>query len=146
LVGCIPTPGAVPARLAILRVMSFDEQERSVLLAERALQAAMRASDVAALDRLLHPELLAVGPDGRMIDKAADLAAHRAGIFSISELEEEEVRVTVLDQLAVTFVVLQVRGTIEDVEVGGRMRYTRTWARDDGAWRVVAAHISPVPG
>lgn len=124
--------------------MSVDEQERAVLLAERALQAAMRASDVAELDRLLHPELLAVGPDGRMIDKAADLAAHRAGIFSISELTEEEVRVTVLDRMAVTFVVLQIRGTIEDVEVGGRMRYTRTWIRDGGAWRVVAAHISPV--
>jgi ketosteroid isomerase-like protein len=123
--------------------MSFDEQERSVLLAERALQAAMRAGDVEELDRLLHPELLAVGPDGAMIDKAGDLAAHRAGIYSISELTEEEVRVTVLDHVAVTFVVLHVRGTIEDLEVCGRMRYTRTWTREGGAWRVVAAHISP---
>ncbi|HEV7805557.1 MAG TPA: nuclear transport factor 2 family protein [Solirubrobacteraceae bacterium] len=128
----------------ILRLMSFDEQERSVLLAERALQAAMRAGDVEELDRLLHPALLAVGPDGGMIDKAGDLAAHRAGIFSISELTEDEVRVTVLEHVAVTFVVLQIRGTIEDLEVRGRMRYTRTWTRDGGAWRVVAAHISPV--
>ncbi len=123
--------------------MSVDEPQRSVLLAERALQAAMRAGDVEELDRLLHPELLAVGPDGQMIDKAGDLAAHRAGIFSISELTEEEVRVTVLDDVAVTFVVLQVRGTIDEAPVGGRMRYTRTWTRDGGSWRVIAAHISP---
>lgn len=123
--------------------MSVDEQTQSVLVAERALQAAMHAGDVEALDRLLHPELLAVGPDGAMIDKAGDLAAHRAGIFSIAELREEEVRVIVLDHLAVTFVVLQVSGTIDGVEVGGRMRYTRTWTRDNGAWRVIAAHISP---
>ena len=126
--------------------MSVDEQKRSVLLAERALQAAMRAGDVEELDRLLHPELLAVGPDGGMIDKAGDLAAHRAGIFSIRELTEEEVRVIVLDHLAVTFVVLQISGTIDDAEVGGRMRYTRTWARDGGALRVIAAHISPAAG
>jgi hypothetical protein len=23
------------------------------------------------------------------------------------------------------------------------MRYTRTWTRDGGAWRVIAAHIAP---
>jgi ketosteroid isomerase-like protein len=123
--------------------MSDEAQERTVLFAERALQAAMLASDVEELDRLLHPELLAVGPDGRMIDKAGDLAAHRSGVFAIHELREEEVRVKVLGDVAVTFVVLRIRGAIEDAEVSGRMRYTRTWIRDGGVWQVVAAHISP---
>jgi Domain of unknown function (DUF4440) len=120
--------------------MSDDD---AVLLQERALQAAMRASDVDELDRLLHPELLAVGPDGEMIDKAGDLAAHRSGVFTIDELHEEEVHVKVLGAVAVTFVVLRIRGAIGDAEVSGRMRYTRTWIRDAGAWRVIAAHISP---
>ena len=123
--------------------MSNDAHERTVLLQERALQAAMLASDVDELDRLLHPELLAVGPDGQMIDKAGDLAAHRSGRFKITELNEEEVRVLVVGTMAVTFVVLRIRGTIDQAEVSGRMRYTRTWTRDGGVWRVVAAHISP---
>ena len=123
--------------------MSDEPQERGILRDERALQAAMRASDVEALDRLLHPELLAVGPDGRLADKAADLAAHRSGVFTISELLEEELRVRVVGDTAVTFVVLRVRGKIADDEVAGRMRYTRTWVRDGGSWRVMAAHISP---
>jgi ketosteroid isomerase-like protein len=118
-------------------------QERSVLVEERALQAAMLASDLQELERLLHPELLAVAPDGALIDRAADLAAHRSGVFEISELDEEDVRVKVLGDLAVTFVVLRIRGTIEDADVSGRMRYTRTWTRDGGTWRVFAAHISP---
>ena len=124
--------------------MSQDADEQVVLAEERSLQAAQLAGDVDELDRLLHPELLAVGPDGQMVDKAADLAAHRAGVFEIFELEEEEeVRVKVVGDVAMTFVVLRVRGTIDDAEVGGRMRYTRTWTRDGGPWRVVAAHISP---
>jgi ketosteroid isomerase-like protein len=123
--------------------MSSPDEERRVLREERALQAAMRTSDVNELDRLLHPELLAVGPDGQLIDKAGDLAAHRAGIFKITELVEEEVRVKVLDDLAVTFVVLAIRGTINEADVSGRMRYTRTWTRSGGAWRVIAAHIGP---
>ena len=113
------------------------------MLAERALQAAMLAGDVEELDRLLHPALLAVGPDGQMADKADDLAAHRSGIFEIRQLNEEELRVLVHGDLAMTFVVLDVRGTIADAEVSGRMRYTRTWTRDGGTWRVIGAHISP---
>ena len=126
--------------------MSDEPQELGVVRDERALQAAMRASDVEALDRLLHPELLAVGPDGRLADKAADLAAHRSGLFTIDDLEEEELRVRVVGDTAVTFVVLRVRGKIGDDDVAGRLRYTRTWIRDDGSWRVMAAHISPAAG
>ncbi|MGH2941217.1 MAG: nuclear transport factor 2 family protein [Solirubrobacteraceae bacterium] len=123
--------------------MDDDAQEQAVIAEERALQAAMRSSDVRELERLLHPELLAVGPDGRLIDKAGELAAHRAGVFTISELDEEDLRVKVLGDLAVTFVVLRIRGTIDGAELSGRMRFTRTWTRDGGAWRVVAAHIGP---
>jgi ketosteroid isomerase-like protein len=123
--------------------MTGAAQDLDVLAAERTLQAAQRASDVAALDRLLHPDLLAVGPDGRLADKAADLDAHRTGVFAIAELEEEELHVRTAGETAVTFVVLRIRGTIAGDEVAGRMRYTRTWTRDGGAWRVIAAHIAP---
>jgi ketosteroid isomerase-like protein len=121
----------------------MTDDQHDVLAAERALQAAQRASDVEALDRLLHPDLLAVGPDGSLADKAADLEAHRTGVFTIAELEEEELDVRALGDTAVTFVVLRIRGTIAGDDVSGRMRYTRTWVRDGGGWRVMAAHIAP---
>jgi ketosteroid isomerase-like protein len=117
----------------------------TILDAERALQAAMRASDVAALERLLHPDLLAVGPDGSLVDRAADLAAHASGRFHIASLEEEQLDVREAGDTAVTFVVLDVRGTIDGGDVSGRMRYTRTWVRAREGWRVLAAHIAPAP-
>jgi catechol 2,3-dioxygenase-like lactoylglutathione lyase family enzyme len=58
-------------------------------------------------------------------------------------LEEQDVRVKVFGDTAVTFVVLAIDGKIAGAEVSGRMRYTRTWVRDDGNWRVAAAHIVP---
>ena len=119
------------------------EPEREVLAEERALQAAMLASDVGELERLLHPELRAVGPDGRLVDRTGDLEAHRSGVFEIAELSEEEVHVMVVGETAVTFVVLRIRGTIAGEDASGRMRYTRTWVRDGEAWRVMAAHIAP---
>ena len=118
--------------------------EQSVLTRERELQAAMRAHDVEALDDLLHDELLAVGPDGSLADKAMDLEAHRTGVFTIAELTEEELQVKIDGDLALTFVVLAIRGTIAGADVSGRYRYTRTWTRTAGDWQVIGAHISPV--
>jgi ketosteroid isomerase-like protein len=72
-----------------------------------------------------------------------DLQAHRTGVFAISELTEEDLQVRVHGDVAVTFVVLAIRGTIDGADVSGRYRYTRTWARAAGDWQVIAAHISP---
>ena len=119
--------------------------DEGVLAAERALQAAQLAGDVAALDRLLHPDLLAVGPDGNLADKASDLAAHRAGIFKIDQLEQEDLRVVSDGATAVTFVLVRLRGWIGDEEVAGLVRYTRTWVRGPDGWRVLAAHIAALP-
>ena len=123
--------------------MAEDAREQSVLARERALQAAMRAHDVAALDDLLHDDLLAVGPDGALADNAMDHDAHRTGVFVIAELTEEELHVKVHGDLALTFVVLAIRGTIDEADVSGRYRYTRTWTRSAGDWQVIGAHISP---
>ena len=124
--------------------MSTDSAEHEVLTAERALQSAMLAGDVQELERLLHPDLLAVGPDGRLVDRAADLAAHRSGVFEITALAEEDLQVVVAGDTAVTFVVLRIAGEIEGSDASGRFRYTRTWTRDGTDWRVLAAHIAPV--
>src|SRR3954452_6871823 len=124
--------------------MSDDPQERAVLAEERALQGAQRAGDVAELDRLLHPELLAVGPDGQMVDKDADLGAHRSGVFKIRELEEDELRVKVLGDVALTFVVLRIRGSIAEAEVAGRCA-TRAHGRATAVPGAFSAPISAQP-
>ena len=92
---------------------------------------------------MLLPTGALIGPDGSLADKAMDLEAHRTGVFAIAGLIEEEVRVKVVGETALTFVALAIRGTINGADVSGRYRYTRTWTRAGGAWQVVGAHISP---
>ena len=123
--------------------VSDDAGERSLLAQERALQAAQLASDVVALERLLHPELLAVGPDGQLADRAMDLDAHRTGVYEIARLSEQDVQVRVVGETALTFVVLELECKINGVDASGRYRYTRTWTRAGGEWQVIGAHIAP---
>ena len=129
--------------------MSQDPSAAALLLAERQLQAAQLAGDVAALDRLLDDRLVAIGPDGSRYTKDDDLAGHRSGSSVISELVEERVEVLVAGTTGVTFFLGRVSGTFEGRPMTARLRYTRTWVLDGReSWRILAAHIAvlaPVP-
>ncbi|MFB9237934.1 nuclear transport factor 2 family protein [Plantactinospora siamensis] len=128
--------------------MTDDRSElidAELIAAERRLQAAQRAGDVAALDRLLHDRLVAVGPDGSRATKADDLRAHRDRTSVIEDLVEESLEVLVDGSTGVTFFLGTVRGTYAGEPFAARLRYTRTWVRDDHlGWRILAAHIGPV--
>ena len=123
--------------------MSETPTADGLLRAERQLQAAQLAGDVAALDRLLDDRLVAIGPDGSRYTKEDDLAGHRSGSSVISELVEEHVEVLVVGTTGVTFFIGMVSGTFEGRPMTARLRYTRTWVHDSQVgWRILAAHIA----
>ncbi|GAA2328681.1 nuclear transport factor 2 family protein [Dactylosporangium salmoneum] len=122
--------------------MSATEE---LLAAERRLQAAQLASDVEELDLLVDERLVFTGPDGKLYGKHDDLAVHRSGHQVMTRVEEEDVRVLVDGDLGVTWFLGRLAGTFGGEAFDWRMRYTRTWHRDDvHGWRIVAAHGSPV--
>jgi ketosteroid isomerase-like protein len=126
--------------------MPIDSGIDSLRAAERQLQAAQLSSDVGALSRLLDDSLLFTGPDGGLYTKDDDLRAHASGVQTLGRLEEEDLRCTVRGQLGVTWFLGTVEATVAGQPQRARMRYTRTWLRDDtGTWRVVAAHATIVP-
>ncbi|MEU4427154.1 nuclear transport factor 2 family protein [Actinoplanes sp. NPDC024001] len=123
--------------------MAERDLAAELLTAERRLQAAQRAGDVDELDRLLDDRLIAVGPDGAHYRKQDDLDAYRSGTSVVDELVEEALESLVVGSTGVTFFTGTVRGTFGGAPFAARMRYTRTWAYEDG-WRIVAAHIAVI--
>ncbi|WP_067506419.1 nuclear transport factor 2 family protein [Actinoplanes sp. TFC3] len=112
--------------------------------AERRLQAAQLASDVAALDRLLDDRLVFTGPDGRVSDKADDLRMHRTGTQVIDTLREDDLSLLVAGDTGVTLFLGHLSGSVNGTPFAARMRYTRTWIRDEHGWQILAAHASVV--
>jgi hypothetical protein len=113
--------------------------------ADRRLQAAMLASDIAELDRLLDDRLIYTGgPDGGVYGKRDDLELHRSGQLVMSKVTEEDLVVLVDGRIGVTWFLGTLEGMFGPTPAAGRMRFTRTWVRDDAyGWRVIAAHASP---
>ncbi|WP_042377455.1 nuclear transport factor 2 family protein [Streptacidiphilus melanogenes] len=113
--------------------------------AERRLQAAQLAADADALELLLDDRLVFTGPDGRLYSKKDDLEIQRSGRQRLGRVDEEELAVLVVGTTGVTWFLGLVGGTLDGQEFSARVRYTRTWVHsDEGGWRVVAAHVTPV--
>ena len=125
--------------------MTPSTDEEALRAAERSLQAAQLASDVAALEDLLDDRLVFTGPDGKLYGKQDDLRVHRSGTQVINALHEEELTVLVAGETGVTWFLGRLHGRVDGSPFEARMRYTRTWVREAGdGWRIIAAHASVV--
>ena len=117
-----------------------------ILAREAELREAMLTNDVAALDRLLDDGLMFTTLEGSIIGKQDDLAAHRARRLRLTRLEPSDQRVLHCGPTAIVSVRMEIEGTWDGAPVGGALRYTRVWCERPDGWRVVAGHMSPVPG
>lgn len=95
-------------------------------------------SDVRRFEEILADDFLNSNPDGSLADRAGFLA-QIAKPATISNLRTEDVRIRVLGDFALIHA--RTRYTTQDGrDAAGR--YTDIWARRDGRWLCVAAHVT----
>ena len=99
---------------------------------------AVSASDVAFFHEILADDFLCSLPDGSLIDRAQFLA-QTAKPFLPRNLEAHDVNIRLLGDVAI----IHARTTFQAPGgAGGSGRYTDIWARRNGRWLVVAAHVT----
>jgi ketosteroid isomerase-like protein len=94
--------------------------------------------DVRRFDEILAEDFLCSNPDGSLVDKRQFLD-QTARPVTIKGLAAQDVRVRVLGDLAI----IHARTTY--VTAGGEERsgrYTDVWARRDGRWLAISAHVT----
>ena len=95
-------------------------------------------SDVSRFDEILADDFLCSLPDGSLIDRARFLI-HTAAPVTISDLKAEDVNVRLMGD----FAIIHARTTFTTKD--GRQasgRYTDVWARRNGRWLAVSAHVT----
>jgi ketosteroid isomerase-like protein len=98
----------------------------------------VQASDVKRFDEILADDFLCSNPDGSLIDRAAFLR-QTARPVTISNLRAEDVVIRILGDVALIHA--RTSYTKPDGQEGGG-RYTDVWARRDGRWLAVSAHVT----
>jgi ketosteroid isomerase-like protein len=98
----------------------------------------VQASDVKRFDEILAADFFCSLPDGSLLDRAQFLA-FTARPVSITHLKADDVIVRIIGDVAI----IHARTTFTQADGrSGSGRYTDVWARRDGEWRAVAAHVT----
>jgi ketosteroid isomerase-like protein len=95
-------------------------------------------SDLRRFGEILADDFLCSNPDGSLVDKACFLA-QTARPATVRGLSAEDVKVRVLGDIAIIHA--RTRYTTADGERRNG-RYTDVWARRDGRWLAVSAHVT----
>ena len=105
-------------------------------LNDEYLRASER-SDRGWFEENLAPDFVCSRPDGTLLDRAAFLVRVSTP-SSLSDLQGHDVLVRLLGDVAL----VHARTTFRDGGRAGHGRYTDIWARRDGRWVAVAAHVT----
>ena len=100
--------------------------------------ASVQNSDVKRFDEILAPEFYCTNPDKSLVDRPAFLK-QTAQPVAISNLKEHDVKIRVMGDFAI------IHGATSYTTPDGKEafgRYTDCWARQNGKWLAVSAHVS----
>lgn len=102
------------------------------------------AQDLTALDGMAHKDFILVGPLGFMLDKAQWLDRYRSGDFVTSSLDWRDTQVRVFGDCAVVVGVHDQQAAYRGQPNNGQFRATHVLTREEGSWRLVGMHLSPI--
>jgi ketosteroid isomerase-like protein len=100
--------------------------------------ASVQRGDVRRFEEILADDFLASNPDGSLVNKQQFLA-QTARPVTITALTAHDVRVRMFGEVAI------IHAQTSYVTQAGEQRngrYTDIWAKRDGHWRAVAAHVT----
>jgi Domain of unknown function (DUF4440) len=132
---------AVTRASALQRV----ESDQDVLIKlERGWNEAFYRKDVAFIERLLAEEFTATYDDGRIGDKATELALVAAFDQKVESATPDEFAVRVYRDTAVVWFTLRLVGIKEGQRSEMALRYTDVWVVRDGRWQCVSSQSTRV--
>jgi ketosteroid isomerase-like protein len=98
----------------------------------------VQTSDVRRFDEILAEEFYCSNPDGSLVDRAGFLR-QTARPVQISDLATHDVKIRLMGDFAIIHA--KTTYTLPDGRSGSG-RYTDVWARQQGRWLAVSAHVT----
>ena len=98
----------------------------------------VQTSDVRRFEELLADDFLCSNPDGSLVDRK-DFLKQTAMPVKISSLEARDVNIRLMGDFAIIHA--RTAYTLPDGRAGAG-RYTDVWARRNGRWLCVSAHVT----
>lgn len=120
--------------------------EQQVLKVGLQYAEMIKRNDAAAVERILADEYLYTNEDGKVKNKAEDLASYKddRGKLELVQISDQKVRV-IGNSIAVETGTVRFKGTDKNGKpFDGSERYTTTWIWRMGRWQIIADHVSDI--
>ena len=101
-------------------------------------------ADVAALDRIYAADFIGVGPSGALRTKPQVISDFKSGELKSQSISTDEVQVRNYGNTAVETGISTMIGQDRGKAVPRDNRFTRVWVKQQGRWRLVLNHYSPL--
>src|SRR3954468_7585725 len=118
------------------RTMSKDVEELTSL--NRDYVASVQNCDVKRFEQILAPDFYCSNPDKSLVDRAGFLKQTAVPV-TIRNLEARDVRIRIMGDFAIIHA--STSYTMADGKTATG-RYTDCWAKQNGRWLAVSAHVS----
>ena len=129
---------ATAVGVALAQAAAAPSDREQLLALNLDYVRSVQRGDVARFREILADDFRGSMPDGSLLDKAAFLA-QTARPVTISGLECHDVELRILGEVAIVHA--RTTYTMADGR-GASGRYTDVWARRNGTWLAVAAHVT----
>jgi len=126
--------------LVAAAVRAAAPAESTLLELDATLQRAVLKQDTTTLGELLSDDWILTTSSGKVVSKAAFLAAVADPKQRLDVNASSEVEVRQHGDTAIVTAVLHERGSVDGKPHDAWVRYTDTWVREGGVWHYVAAH------
>ena len=117
---------------------AMDDDIATLTELNEAYLESVKMGDVDRFREILADDFLCSAADGSVLDKAQFLEV-TAGPRTLRYLGATDIRIRLFGDVAIIHAETSY-ATMEGRE--GRGRYTDVWARRDGSWRAIAAHVT----
>jgi Domain of unknown function (DUF4440) len=129
----------VVGRAQTVSASQAKQSEQEVLKAESELSALMTKPDRQRFEKLLADDFLQNNQNGVLVDKAGYVNNFFDGTIKLESHTTSEVKVRIYGDAAIVNGVEAITGNRS-----GRRRFSRTYVKSGGVWRLVNNHITTI--
>lgn len=137
----------------LVSCLSFGQAKKSagqnvvqeITALENAWNEAAQKHDVSWFEKYLADSYSGTDEDGKVSDKAMEIANVKNKLSKIEAISNENVKVQSYGDTAVATGITVVKGTYKGKDNSGKYPWTDTWIKLNSRWQLVAGHNSKLP-
>lgn len=136
---------AAACLVATAAVAAPTSEEKALMDLEDTISAAYLKGDAKTIEAHVDPSWTLTNSHAKVSGRADDLKEVRAGDPKYTDFRTHDMQARVYGDTGIVLGIVSLKGTSQGKAFDSDMRFTDTFIRVNGAWKMVAAQVTPIP-